>query len=106
MEGPADSSEGVDHHESDGENGTAVGGDEKSREHLTNTPGYVSPHRVSNHCGQVEDEEEYVCGQGVGHQKVTRLLAQGTGAENAYEQNRIGEQGGQSDDSGRNAKQL
>lgn len=99
-EWPTNSSVGIDHHECDGEDGTAVGSDSDSCDQLTDQPGYLSSHNVTNHCGQVEDEEEYVCCQGIGYQQVTRLLAQGTRQKDAHQENRVGQQWGKCDQRG------
>ena len=103
-EWPANRSVGVHHHEGDGEDGTAVGGDGDGCDQLTNQPGHVSSGSVTDHHGHVEDEEEHVCCQGVGHQQVTCLLTQGTGQEDACQENGVGQQGGQSDDRSRDEK--
>lgn len=97
MQRPANCCVGVHHHEGDGENGTAIGGDGEGRDQLTQQPGDLSSDGVAEERDQVQDEEEHVCSQGVGHQQVARLLAQRTGQENAYEENRVGHQRGQSD---------
>lgn len=97
MQGPADCCVGVHHHQCDGEDGTAVGGDGESRDQLTQQPRDLSGDIVADEGDQVQDEEEHVCSQGVSHQQVARLLTQRAGQENAYEENRVGHQRGQSD---------
>lgn len=99
VERPADCCVGVHHHEGDGEDGTAVGGDGDSHDQLAEQPRHPRTHCVTDHCGQVEDEEDHVCCQGVGQQQVTSLPTQGTGQEDARQEERVGYQGGQSDDS-------
>ena len=90
-ERPADSSVGVHHHEGDGEDGAAVGGDGDGCEQPTHDPGDLSAHGVADHNGQVEDEEERVSHQGVGHQQVACLLPQGTGQEDACQEDGVGQ---------------
>lgn len=97
MQGPADRCVGVHHHEGDGEDGAAVGGDGESRDQLTQHPGDLSGDGVADERDQVQDEEEHVCCQGVGHQQVAGLCTQRPGQENACEENGIGHQRGQSD---------
>ena len=74
MQRPADCCVGVHHHEGDGENGTAIGGDGESRDQLAQHPRDPSGDGVADEGDQVQDEEEHVRSQGVGHQQVARLL--------------------------------
>lgn len=106
MERPVDGGEGVDHHDGDGEDGTAVSSDEEDGHQLTGYPGNAGFQRVDESCGQVEDKEQHVCHQSVGHQQVASFLAQGAKSENATQENRVCNQSGQSDDSSGDAEQL
>lgn len=94
---PADRRVGVHHHEGDGEDGAAVGGDGESRDHLAQQPRDVSGEGVADERDEVQDEEEHVRSQSVGHQQVARLLAQRAGQEDAREENGVGHQRGQGD---------
>lgn len=97
MQRPADCCVGVHHHEGDCEHGTAVGGDCESRDQLAQQPGDLNADGVADEQDQVEDEEEHVGSQGVGHQQVARLLTQRMALENAHEEEGVGHQRGHGD---------
>lgn len=100
VERPADCRVGVGHHEGDGEDGAAVGGDGDGSEQIAEQPRHLRPHHVADGGGKIENEEEQVGHQRVGHQLVASLPTQGAGQGDARQEDGVGYQGGRGEDHG------